>query len=125
MEKANKEILIIDDSETNVFLLESVLHEYGYKVTSSFNAQDALKLVEKKNFDLILLDLLMPEVSGFDFARDLKKDKRLQSIPIIVVSALSDEKSVKEIKDIGITEYFEKPVVLTSLVQRIDSILLG
>ena len=125
MSKSSKEILIIDDSETNVFLLESVLNECGYKVTSSLSAGDAYKIIEKKVFDLILLDLLMPDISGFDFARNLKKSDKYSNIPIIVVSALSDEKVVAEIKEIGVVEFFEKPVILASLIQKIDQLLLG
>jgi len=123
MSDMKKEILIIDDSETNIFLLESVLSEYGYNVTSTLNAQEAFKLIDKKKPDLILLDLLMPDISGFDFAKMLKDNPITSHIPIIVISALSDEKSHNSTAELGITEYFEKPVVLTSLIQKIEELL--
>ena len=74
MKNSKKEILIVDDSATNVFLIESVLSEYGFKTFSANNAKEAFKAIEKKIPDLILLDLLMPQISGFEFIKTIKQN---------------------------------------------------
>jgi len=124
MDKANKEILIIDDSVTNVFLIESVLNEYGYRAISALNAKEAFRKMEKRNPDLILLDLLMPQVSGFDFIKTIKADDKTRQIPVIVVSAVTDEDSINEIMSLGAIEFIKKPVVLSQLIEKIESILI-
>lgn len=123
MSKAHKEILIIDDSVTNVFLIESVLNEYGYKVLSALNAKEAYKKMEKSTPSLILLDLLMPQISGFDFIKKVKADDHTAGIPIIVISAVTDEDSINEIMTLGAVEFIHKPVVLTQLIEKIEEVL--
>lgn len=118
-----KEILIIDDSVTNVFLIESVLNEYGYGVSSALNAKEAMKKIEKKKPNLILLDLLMPQVSGFDFIVEIKENTELKNIPVVIVSAVTDEESIERIMKLGAVEFVRKPVVLTSLIEKIEETL--
>ena len=93
MEDFNKEykILIVDDSTTNVVLLEAILDEKGYKIETALNAREAYALIEKEAPDLILLDLLMPKISGFDFLEEIRKNNKTRHTPVIVVSALTDE----------------------------------
>jgi len=121
--KSKKEILVIDDSTTNVFLIESVLSEYGYSVSSALSAADAFKVIEKKVPELILLDLLMPHVSGFDFIKQIKADDALKSIPVIVISAVTDDESIREIMELGAVEFINKPVVVSSLIEKIEEVL--
>lgn len=123
MSRAHKEILIIDDSVTNVFLIESVLNEYGYKVLSALNAKEAYKKMEKSLPHLILLDLLMPQISGFDFIKKIKSDEHTAEIPVIVISAVTDEDSITEIMNLGAVEFIHKPVVLTQLIEKIEDVL--
>lgn len=121
--KSKKEILVIDDSTTNVFLIESVLSEYGYSVSSALSAADAFKVIEKKVPELILLDLLMPHVSGFDFIKQIKADEALKTIPVIVISAVTDDESIREIMELGAVEFINKPVVVSSLIEKIEEVL--
>lgn len=118
----NKKVLIIDDSVTNVFLIESVLIEYGYIVMTALNAREALLKLNKQKPDLILLDLLMPQVSGYDFIKEIKQSAEFADIPVIIVSAVSDGDSVDEIMALGAVEYIKKPVVLTVLIDKIESV---
>lgn len=118
----NKKVLIIDDSVTNVFLIESVLIEYGYIVMTALNARDALLKLNKQKPDLILLDLLMPHVSGFDFIKQIKQSAEFADIPVIIVSAISDGDNEDEIMALGAVEYIKKPVVLTVLIDKIESV---
>jgi len=123
MDKKEKEILVIDDSVTNVFLIESVLNEYGYKVSSALNAKEAYKKIEKNIPSLILLDLLMPQISGFDFIKEIKSQEDTKEIPVIVVSAVTDEENIKEIMELGAVEFIKKPIVLTTLIEKIEQVL--
>lgn len=121
--KSKKEILVIDDSTTNVFLIESVLSEYGYSVSSALSATDAFKVIDRKVPELILLDLLMPHVSGFDFIKQIKADENLKDIPVIVISAVTDDESIREIMELGAVEFINKPVVVSSLIEKIEEVL--
>lgn len=123
MDKKDIEILVIDDSVTNVFLIESVLNEYGYKVASALNAKEAYKKIEKNIPSLILLDLLMPHISGFDFIKEIKANDNTKEIPVIVVSAVTDEENINEIMELGAVEFIKKPIVLTTLIEKIEQVL--
>jgi len=123
MKNSKKEILIVDDSATNVFLIESVLSEYGFKTFSANNAKEAFKAIEKKIPDLILLDLLMPQISGFEFIKTIKQNNKLTAIPIIAVSAITDEESINEIMKLGADIFINKPIIISDLIDKINSIL--
>ena len=122
MKIQKKEILIIDDSATNVFLIESVLTENGYNTMSATNAKDAMKLMEKKTPNLILLDLLMPQISGFDLIRTFKQNNNLSHIPIIAVSAITDEEKISEIISLGAIFFLNKPIIINELLDKIQEV---
>ena len=74
-ENRDYKILVVDDSTTNVVLLEAILDEKGYKIETALNAKEAYSIIEKDTPDLILLDLLMPKISGFDFLEEIRKNE--------------------------------------------------
>ena len=123
--KPNKEIniLVVDDSTTNVVLLEAILNEKGYKIHTAFNAREAYSIIEKHNPDLILLDLLMPKISGFDFLEEIKKNKNTQSTPVIVISALTEEENMERIMGMGAIDFVKKPIDIQYLVNKVESVL--
>ncbi len=125
MEHNNKEfkILVVDDSTTNVVLLEAILDEKGYKIETALNAKEALSMIAKDSPDLILLDLLMPKISGFDFLEKIRSDEKTKSTPVIVVSALTDDENVEKIMKMGAIDFVKKPIDLQYLVQRVEDIL--
>jgi len=116
-------ILVIDDSNTNVVLLEAILSEKGFDVNTAFNAQEADQLIEKGVPDLILLDLLMPGTSGFEFLSQLKNKEKTCNIPVLVISALADEESVSKIMGMGALDYMKKPIDIQMLIQKVESVL--
>lgn len=118
-----KEILIVDDSATNVFLIESVLGEYGFKTVTANNAKEAFKAIEKKIPDLILLDILMPQISGIDFIKTIKANPKHINVPIIAVSAVTDEDSISTILELGANGFINKPIIIPELIERIKTIL--
>ena len=118
-------ILVVDDSTTNVVLLEAILDEKGYKIETALNAKEAYALIEKSTPDLILLDLLMPKISGFDFLKEIRKNEKTKNTPVIVVSALTDEENIEKIMGMGAIDFVKKPIDLQYLVDKVESVLLG
>lgn len=119
----SKNILVIDDSNTNVVLLQAVLKNKGYTIDIAFSAKEAMHIINKHFPDLILLDLLMPRINGFEFLTDLKANEMTKHIPVIVVSALADQESLKKAMDLGAVEYIKKPVDIQKLVAIVASVL--
>ena len=91
-----KKILIVDDSNTNVVLLEAILHSQGYDIKTAYNVKEAYTMLEKDRPELILLDLLMPKISGYQFLDQLKKNTDTRGIPVIIVSAVTDVMNIKK-----------------------------
>lgn len=117
-------ILVIDDSTTNIVLLEAVLTEKGYLIETALNAKEAFLRIEKQVPDLILLDLLMPKVSGFDFLEELRKKEVTKKTPVIVISAInSDDENAKRINDLEAVDFIRKPIDIQYLVNKVHEIL--
>ncbi len=121
--KKDYNILVVDDSTTNVVLLEAIFYERGYKIDTALNAKEAFSIIEKKLPDLILLDLLMPRISGFDFLKQLRADKNTKDTPVIVVTASSDEENFEKIMKLGAVDYIQKPIDLKYIVDKVESVL--
>jgi two-component system, cell cycle response regulator DivK len=117
-------ILVIDDSTTNVVLLDAVLSEKGYQIETAMNAKDAYARIEKQLPDLILLDLLMPKISGFDFLEQLRLDERTKKTPVIVISAVNtDDENLVKIKDLDAVDFLRKPIDIQYLVNLVEQVL--
>ena len=113
-------ILIVDDQEANVKLLASILSRKGYETLKAYDGESALEIVNKQNVDLILLDVMMPGISGFEVAKQVKKIKQ---IPIIMVTGLIDREKIIEGFESGADEFISKPYVKEELLLRIGNIL--
>ena len=118
-----KSILIVDDSNTNVVLLEAVLNSRGYNIRTSRSAQEAYQIMAHEPPALILLDLLMPHISGYKFLDQIKKDDKTKNIPVIVVSAVTDVMNIKKTLDMGAVDYIEKPVDIKELIKKVEQTL--
>lgn len=116
-------ILVVDDSTTNVVLLEAIFYERGYKIETAYNVREASAIISKKTPDLILLDLLMPHINGFDFLKQLRKDRNTKDTPVIVVSAATDEENVDKTMKMGAIDFIKKPIDLEYLVDKVESVL--
>lgn len=114
-------ILVVDDSESNRRLLLRSLTQQGHKVECANDGKDALAQLYAQNFDLVLLDMLMPEMDGLDVLSIIKKDAQLQHIPVIVISALDDFDRVIECIKAGAEDYLPKPFNATLLGARIGT----
>ena len=116
-------ILVIDDSTTNNLLLEAILKREGYHVFTAFSAEEGLKQLYKEVPNLILLDILMPKVDGFEFLKIIKSKDGLNDIPVIVISAVKIPESLEKIKELGVQEFFPKPIDINALLTLISDII--
>jgi PleD family two-component response regulator len=119
----NQKILVIDDSNTNIVLLEAILGTRGYKIMTALSAREAMDIIRKDRPHLILLDLLMPEITGFDFLKDIKSNDRLSGIPVVVISALTDDTHIAKTREMGAIEFIKKPVDIQTLVSTVEIVL--
>lgn len=114
-------ILIVDDEKSNIDIL-LVLFEKMQKdvnVVASLSGEKALKIVEKRKIDLILLDIMMPGMNGYETCEILKSQEHTKDIPILFITASTDDKSIKKAYDIGAADYVKKPFRVVELLARV------
>jgi DNA-binding response OmpR family regulator len=118
-----KKILIADDDPLNVEFFEVMLSKLGFDVAKAEDGAAAWEAVERFRPDLILLDNIMPRLSGWDLTRKLKNDPLYRDIPIIMLSALDDVKDKVESFELGIDDYITKPFNFSEVLARIRAVL--
>lgn len=116
-------ILVVEDDFMNRTLLVTDLEKQGYAVEQVENGLQALEMLRSKSFDVILLDLLMPKMDGFQVLERIKADSRLKHIPVIVISAIDEMESVALCIEMGATDYLPKPFDSVVLYARINASL--
>jgi CheY-like chemotaxis protein len=117
-------ILVIDDSTTNIVLLDAVLTDKGYAIETALTVKEAFARMDKQLPDLILLDLLMPKVSGFDFLEQLRRNEMTKKTPVIVISALNtDDENLQKIKSLDAVDFLRKPIDIQYLVNLVEKTL--
>ncbi len=124
MSQVQKTILIVDDDPTIVKLLESVLSTQGFKTVVARDGLDAMVQVKNTNPDLILLDVMMPEINGYDVCRNLKFDNQYKNIPIILLTA-RDQEIDPRVGQLMKIDYLQKPIDRTLLISMIDKNLIN
>jgi two-component system, sensor histidine kinase and response regulator len=115
-------ILVVDDSPDNSFLIQAILKEEGYKIDIVDNGIDALAHIEQSPPDLVLLDVMMPGMDGFEVTRRIRQNKNLPFIPILLITA-HDKPRVSQGLDIGAEDFIRKPVEFDELLARVRSLL--
>ncbi|MCP6759055.1 MAG: hybrid sensor histidine kinase/response regulator [Fischerella sp. CENA71] len=115
-------ILVVDDSPDNVFLIKTILEEEGYTVSTAENGISALAKIAEATFDLILLDLMMPGMDGYEVTKRLRENKSLPFIPILLITA-HDSPNVAQGLDLGADDFIRKPVTVDELLARVRSLL--
>ena len=118
----NSTILVVDDTPKNIQLVASVLKEIKtYKVIFAQNGKKAIELVTQNQVDLILLDIMMPEMNGFEVAKYLKSNAQYAEIPIIFLTAFTDTENIKKGFEIGAQDYLTKPFNAPELLARVKT----
>ena len=116
-------LFIAEDETAIVSLLKYNLEKEGHKISSSENGEEALKLIKDKNPDLILMDWMLPDLSGVEICKQLKKNKKYSDIPIIMLTAKGEEEDKLRAFDTGADDYVTKPFSQKELNARIKSLL--
>ncbi|MGL5063326.1 MAG: response regulator [Microcoleus sp.] len=116
-------ILLVDDEPANLILLEELLHLKGYSTVSALSGFEALEIARKSQPDLILLDVMMPEMDGFEVCSRLRQDAVLQTVPVIFLTALDDDMSRLRGLEIMADDYLTKPFNSRLMLAKIESIL--
>ena len=117
-------ILVVDDTPDNLRLLSVMLSEQGYKVRKALNGHTALNTIHQVPPDLILLDINMPSMNGYEVCRELKKDEVIKEIPVIFISALDDVLDKVKAFDVGGVDYITKPFQAEEVIARIENQLI-
>ncbi|HEY9705175.1 MAG TPA: hybrid sensor histidine kinase/response regulator [Allocoleopsis sp.] len=118
----NEQILVVDDSRDNLFLIQTILQEEGYKITLAENGFKALEFITNNPPHLVLLDVMMPELDGYEVTKRIKQDKNLPFIPILLITAYDRANVVKGL-DIGADDFIRKPVQVDELLARVRSLI--
>jgi two-component system alkaline phosphatase synthesis response regulator PhoP len=123
-EQRKPRILIADDNEANVELLEAYLSGLGHDIEIAIDGQDTLDKVVSFQPDLILLDIMMPKLSGFEVCQKLKEDSRTSRIMILMVTALNELGDIERAVEAGTDDFLSKPVNKIELVKRVENMLM-
>jgi two-component system alkaline phosphatase synthesis response regulator PhoP len=116
-------ILVVDDNRENLELLEVYLEDLDCKTIPAYDGPEALEIVKKDKPDLILLDIMMPKMSGFEVCRRVKNDPATTHIPIIMVTALNEFGDMQRAVDCGTDDFVSKPVNKLELLTRVKTML--
>lgn len=116
-------ILVVDDNQQNLELLQAYLEDIDCKSVPAYDGLEALEIVAGQPPDLILLDVMMPKMSGFEVCKRLKNDPKTEDIPIIMVTALNEYGDIERGIDSGTDDFISKPVNKLELLTRVKTML--
>ena len=121
--KPQARILVVDDEEDLGRILKFALVAAGHEVLLAMDGAEGLKLARENSPDLILLDLMLPKIDGYKVCRMLKFDERYKSIPIVILSARTQEADKEMARDTGADLFITKPYNLEEILRTVDSLL--
>ena len=120
MNAAGKRVLIVEDTGPLNRMIQILLSSKGYVTDSASNGMEALEALEKTAADAIILDLMMPEMDGFEFYEKLKANEKHKGTPIIILSALEAKKGRERLMSMGASDYIVKPFVSNDLLEKVS-----
>ncbi len=116
-------ILVVDDDPYILMSLEFLMKKNGYEVMVARNGNEALELVDKQLPQLVLLDIMMPDVDGYEICRHIKNSKKLKAIKVVFMSAKSRETDIQKGYDLGAALYITKPFSTRELMKQINTLM--
>lgn len=122
MSEAQKTVVVIEDEPDAADMFGEMMRVNGFRVVQSYISSPAISIIEQEKPDIIILDVMMPELSGIDILRMMREKPELSQIPVIVVSAKSMPADIKSGLDAGASVYLTKPVGFLDLKQAVESI---
>lgn len=114
-------VLIVDDVPLNVILIKKMLSQYTFEIRTANNGQAALDAIAEKKVDLVLLDLMMPVMDGFEVIRRLRAADETKDLPIIILSALNSEQDISKGFQLGANDFINKPIILEKLINSVTT----
>ena len=123
MASAKRRVLLVDDELSIIKTVGKRLEVAGYEVLTAMDGEDALTKAKLGNPDVIILDLMLPKLSGFEVCAALKKDPRYQQIPIIIFTGKGQEMDERLCRELGANAYVSKPNQAKALIEQIEAIL--
>jgi CheY-like chemotaxis protein len=116
-------ILVVDDNDMNLVLLSKILEMEGYQVTTAQDAMEALKLVEQKKPDLAILDVMMPEMNGYELCRNIRLLPFGRELPIVMLTAMSSDRERTQALEAGANDIWTKPFEMNLFRQRVGELI--
>lgn len=116
-------VLVVDDNEQNLELLQAYLEDIDCETIPATNGPEALAAIKENQIDLVLLDVMMPKMSGFEVCRRVKNNPKTANLPIIMVTALTELGDIKRAIDCGTDDFLSKPVNKLELLTRVRTML--
>ncbi|MEN3009068.1 HD domain-containing phosphohydrolase [Pseudothermotoga sp.] len=123
VEAGRARILCVDDEVKNLKLLEAILSSQGYEIVFAYDGQETLEKLSKERFDLVILDLLMPNMDGFETCRRIRQSQFAKGVPIIIVTVLSDYDSRIRCLEAGANDFLTKPIDAAEVILRVRNLL--
>ncbi len=117
---SRKKILVLDDEEQIVFLLRTILNVYGYDCIEMFSPKEILPTISREKPDLILLDIAMPEIDGYEVCRNLKNSPETKGIPVVMITALALQQDKKTALEAGADGFILKPFDPRLVISEIE-----
>jgi two-component system cell cycle response regulator len=118
-----KRILAVDDDATALSALKQILLQRGYEVATALTGEEALEICARENFDLFILDVTMPGISGFDVCKKLREDPRTENTPVIFLTAKGMVADMLKGRDVGSDLYLVKPVLASKILTMVGMFL--
>ena len=121
-ELMNKKILIVDDDPRNIFALKLTLKSRGYQIVSCTMAQEAIQILKENTVYIILMDMMMPEMDGYEAVKIIRNTPGMSQIPVIAVTAQAMPEDRQKCLDAGAQDYVSKPIDVDQLVTAIEKL---
>jgi len=116
-----RKILIVDDEIENLKYIEFVLNSKGYKVLTAGDGQECLEILKKEDVDVVLLDIVMPKMTGLEALEEIRKDDNLKTIPVLLISSLSDKENRLKGLSLGADDFISKPFDRDELITKVET----
>ncbi len=123
-EKIKKRILVVDDEPDIVETIKYLVESEGYSCLTAFDGESALNIAKEEKPDLIILDVMLPKINGYKVCRLLKFDAKYKNIPILMITARTQQEDILIGEETGANEYITKPFDINNVLNKINSYLL-
>ncbi|MBQ6965207.1 MAG: response regulator [Bacteroidaceae bacterium] len=114
-------VLIVDDVPLNILLIKKMLSQYTFEIRTANSGQAALDAIAQKKPDLLLLDLMMPGIDGFEVIKRLRANDDTKDLPIVILSALNSEQDISKGFQLGANDFINKPIIMEKLLSSVTT----